>query len=189
MNRCAIRRGGPPSAAIRSATSRHTAARVLGGIVSTSALAHERVPEPVAGLGGLDDAGRQRHLELLVGRVLVDVGDGEQLVGGEDHAEQRHAAGTSPGHRRGSAASTRPAHRLPELPASSSAANGSPPLTWQISSTCAADEVREPVGEQASRGRLVERPQLDAGAGAAAYETVGHLLRGLGDPRPVRHAR
>ena len=53
-------------------------------------VAHQGVPEPVAGLGRLDDRRGQGRLEAPVGVGLGAAGRGEQLVGAEGRAEQRH---------------------------------------------------------------------------------------------------
>ena len=166
----------------RSATSRHTAARLLAGIVSTRPLAHEGVPEAVAGLGRLDDAARERRLELFVGRVLVGAGQGEQLVGREDHAEQGDPLERLRRSRRKARRRRRTAVGWPAR----GWRTGCPRRPGRSPRPCVR-ELREPVGEESTGRRRVERAQLDARPGAASYEALGDLLGRLGDAGPVSH--
>ena len=111
-------------------------------------LAHQRVPEPVAEVRGLDDQLGQPVVEVPVGLLLARTGHGEQLVGGERRCRAEPPARRCAGPLAGGQAA-RSAAPLAGWRASSSARNGRPPLTSTMRSAVRLGQVREPLRQQA----------------------------------------
>ena len=82
-----MRAGDAPSAdELRGGIGMDPAATV-GRHVLEERVAHEPVPEPVAGRGRLDHPCGQRPLEVVVGLGVVETGQGDELVGVEGGAD------------------------------------------------------------------------------------------------------
>jgi hypothetical protein len=131
------------------------------------------VAEAVAALGGFDHEGSDRFLELGIGLVLGPVGDGQQLVGPEGQAQQRHPAerahgARGKGRRHRTIASVADPRHLEHGERESGRRVGDLLDRGGV-------EVREPVGEKAvgrGRGQRAEHDPLPAATGDQAGDEV-----------------